>query len=260
MGPIITDSRDFALTYPDVDTFLQATPADLFLLEGLIGSDPGNKEFRLTASMLYFSYGFAKVEDDNPGYASFLYLKGLEHASAILKKHRALRDGWDGQLDEFTAAVRSLGKNDVPAIVWAAANWAQFISLHLDSTAVLPDIPRVTVLLEQACRLDDSYFMGLSHIMLGILHAFRPPLLGGDPAASLENFDAARAISRDRFFLCNYFFAKHYCYRVQDAGAFEEALRFVLDNPASAAPEYRLLNEIAKMKARQLLKEEDDLF
>jgi hypothetical protein len=210
--------------------------------------------------MLYFSYGFAKIEENDAAYASFLYMKGLEHASHILKKDREVREGWDGQLDEFTSAVSTLGENEVPAIVWAAANWAQFISLHLDSTAVLPDIPRVTALLEQACKLDDSYFMGLPRIILGILYSFRPPLLGGDPVASLENFNTARAISKEQFFLCHYFFAKHYCYRVQDAGKFEETLRFVLDNPASGAPEYRLLNEIAKQKAKQLLKEKDDLF
>lgn len=260
MAPIIENSRDFALSYPDVETFLQATPSNLFLIEGMIGSDPDNREFRLTASMLYFSYGFAKVEENDAAYASYLYLKGLEHAGHILKKKRAVREGWDGQLDEFASAVRALEEREVPAIVWAAANWSQFINLHLDSTGVLPDIPRVTALLEQACALDEAYFMGLPRIILGILHAFRPPMLGGDPAASLKNFEAAREISKEQFFLCHYFFAKHYCYRMQDPEKFEENLRFVLDNPASAAPEYRLLNEIAKRKAGQLLKEKDELF
>ncbi|MBI4721387.1 MAG: hypothetical protein HY770_09255, partial [Chitinivibrionia bacterium] len=91
MAPIIENSKDFALTYPDVETFLQATPSNLFLLEGMIGRDPGNEDLRLTVSMLYFSYGFAKVEENDAAYASYVYLKGLEHASSVLKKNRRVR-------------------------------------------------------------------------------------------------------------------------------------------------------------------------
>lgn len=260
MIPIIENTRDFALSYPDVETFLAATPSNLFLIEGMIESDRGNDKLRITASMLYFSYGFTKIEDRDPGYASFLYLKGLEHASAVLKKDAAVREGWNGRLDEFESICGRIEAGDVEALTWAAANWAQFISLHLDSTAVLPDIPRVTALLERSRELDEAYFMGLSHITLGILHAFRPPMLGGDPARSLENFTRAFELSQNNFFLCHYFYAKYYCYRTQDAAAFEDTLTAIIGRSAAAAPRYRLLNEIARQKARHLLEEKDELF
>lgn len=260
MIPIIENTRDFALAYPDVETFLAATPSNLFLIEGMIASDRGNDKLRLTASMLYFSYGFTRIEEHDPGYASFLYLKGLEHASAILKKRSSVRAAWDGRLEEFETMCAQFETEDAPAIAWAAANWAQFISLHLDSTAVLPDIPRVAALLERANELDGSYFMGLSHITLGILHAFRPPMLGGDPARSLEHFTRAFELSENNFFICHYFYARYYCYRTQDAAAFETTLEEILERPASAAPRYRLLNQIAKEKARHLLEEKDELF
>jgi hypothetical protein len=260
MIPIIEHTRDFALAYPDVETFVAATPANLFLIEGMIASDPGNEELRLTASMLYFSYGFTAAEDRDPGYASYLYLQGLEHAAHILKDDKRVRERWGGTLQDFESILDRFDSGQTEAMVWAAANWAQFISLHLDSTAVLPDIPRVAALLERTCEIDGTYFMGLPHIILGILHAFRPPMLGGDPEKSLEHFTRAFEISDSRFYLCHFFYAKYYCHRTQEAEAFEQALAYVLDHPAAAAPGYRLLNQIAKDKALTLMEEKDDLF
>ncbi|MFH1754674.1 MAG: TRAP transporter TatT component family protein, partial [Candidatus Latescibacterota bacterium] len=144
--------------------------------------------------------------------------------------------------------------------VWTAANWSQFISLHLDSTDVLVDIPRVMALLERAGELDGSYYEGLPHIILGSLHAFRPPLMGGSPDKSRENFERANQISQGKFLLSHVFYAKFYCYRVQDSDEFDRALNGILAEPLSILPRYRLLNEIAKQKAERLLGEKDELF
>jgi hypothetical protein len=260
MTPIIENTKNFALSYPDVQTFLQATPSNIFLVEGTLESDPDNKQLRLTASMLYFSYAFACIEDTNEAYASYLYWRGFTHARAVLLMDSKIRAAWDKPLGDFKPLLSRFSVKDVPAIVWAAANWTQFISLHLDSTAVLPDIPRVTALLDRACELDGTYFMGLPHIILGILHAFRPPMLGGDPKASQESFAEALRISQGRFFLRDYFFAKYYCYRMQDSEAFEKSLLGVIHGSEAVLPRYRLLNAIAKEKAKRLLQQKDDIF
>jgi hypothetical protein len=167
---------------------------------------------------------------------------------------------WDEPVEKFQEMMQYFRKKDVPAIVWTAANWSQFISLHLDSTDVLVDIPRVMALLERAAELDGAYFEGLPHIILGSLHAFRPPLMGGSPEKSKANFDRAVDLSQGKFLLARYFYAKFYCYRVQDADEFENALNGILAEPLSILPRYRLLNEIAKQKAVHLLGEEDELF
>ena len=154
----------------------------------------------------------------------------------------------------------ALRKKDVPAAVWTAANWAQFISLHLDSTAVLRDIPKVTALLERCVELDGSYFNGLPNIMIGSLHAFRPPMFGGSPEKSLASFEKAFAIGGDSFLLPRYFFARFYLYRIQDGDEFRRVLNEVSTAPEPADSPYRLLNLIARKKSITLLGEADDLF
>lgn len=259
MVPIIENSKTAALASNDLRTFSAATPSSLFLLEGLIGTDPNKTELRLSAAMLYFSYAFSLAEHDK-AYASTLYLKGLGHGTHALLRNKSIEKAWDRPFDEFSAALADLRDKDLPALVWTVANWSQFISLHLDSTRVLVDIPRVTAMLERAVEIDGAFFEGLPYIILGSLHSFRPPMMGGDPEASKRNFDMAIDISDGKFLLAKFFYAKFYCYRIQDADMFERTLRDVLGQPDTILPEYRLLNVIAIQKSARLIEETDELF
>lgn len=259
MVPIMENSKNAALRSNDIKTFYAATPGNIFLLEGLIETDPKRKDLRITAAMIYFNYAFT-VGDDDPAYASLLYLKGFRHGRTALLKNKDLAAVWDGSFVEFSAGMAALGPKDVPALAWTVGNWSQFVGLHLDSTAVLIDIPRVQALLERLVEIDGSFFNGLPHIMLGSLHAFRPPLMGGNPEASLEQFNRAMEVSGGDFLLARLFYAKFYCYRIQDGDEFEKTLVQLLDTPDREDYEFRLLNLIAKDKAAILLREKDDLF
>ena len=55
-----------------------ALPTSLLLLEGMIETNPSNRDVAVLASMLYFSYAFAFVESEDPVRASDLYDRGRE--------------------------------------------------------------------------------------------------------------------------------------------------------------------------------------
>jgi len=260
MVPVLDNARDAAMASDDLRTFQDGAAANLFLLEGLIRTDPKNQSLRLNATMLYFSYAFSTHEETDPQYASQLYLKGVAHGRAALTRNKKLPADWGIPLEQFEQAMPALRKQDVPAAVWTAANWAQFISIHLDSTAVLRDIPKVTALLVRCTELDGAYFNGLPHVMVGSLHAFRPPMFGGSPEKSLESFQQAFALAGDSFLLPRYFFARFYLYRIQDGDEFRRVLGEVVAAPEPADNPYRLLNLIARKKSLSLLGEADDLF
>jgi hypothetical protein len=260
MVPVLDNARDAAMASDDLRTFQDGAAANLILMEGLMRTDPKNEKLRITASMLYFSYAFSTHEETDPQYASQLYLKGMAHGREALKKNKKMPGDWDVPLEQFEQAMPALRKKDVPAAVWTAANWAQFISLHLDSTAVLRDIPKVTALLTRCTELDGSYFNGLPYVMTGSLYAFRPPMFGGSPEKSQANFDKSFAIAKESFLLPRYFYAKFYLYRIQDGDEFRRVLGEVAAAPEPADSPYRLLNLIARKKSASLLGEADDLF
>ena len=260
MVPVLDNARDAAMASDDLRTFQDGAAANLFLMEGLIRTDPENESLRLNASMVYFSYAFSTHEEADPVYASLLYLKGMAHGRAALARNKKLIKDWSVPLEQFEQAMPALRKKDVPAAVWTAANWSQFIALHLDSTAVLRDIPKVTALLARCTELDGGYFHGLPYVMVGSLHAFRPPMFGGSPEKSLENFNLAFKAAGESFLLPRYFFAKFYLYRIQEGDEFRRVLGEVVAAPEPADDPYRLLNLIARKKSSILLGEADDLF
>jgi hypothetical protein len=118
----------------------------------------------------------------------------------------------------------------------------------------------VTALLDRVAELDPEYFEGLPYTMLGTLHSFKPPIMGGDPAASLRNFEKGFAVSGDSFLLSKYLFARFYTYRVMDDELFEETLEGIISAKLAPDDPYKLLNIIAKQRSRVLLGEIDELF
>jgi hypothetical protein len=260
MVPVLRNARDAAFGSNDIQTFRDAAPSNIFLIEGLLRTDPDEDELRINAAMLYFAYAFSFVEDVDIEYASLLYQKGTQHGYTALAGNKKMPRRPDVSFGEFEAAMPELREKDVPAAVWTAVNWAQFISLHVDSTAVLRDIPKVTSLLERVVELDPDYFEGIPYMLIGALHSFKPPIMGGDPEASLSNFERAFEISGESFLLAKYFFARFYTYRIQDAELFEETLNQVIEAEIAPDDPYQLLNMIAKQKSRVLLGEIDDLF
>jgi hypothetical protein len=260
MVPLLENSREAAFLSDDIQTFRDASPSNLFLLEGMINTSPDNPDLRLTAAMLYFSYAFAFVEDRDEEYASLLYRKGRDHAYAVLVRNRAVPADPGVPFSEFEGRLPDLRPRDAEAAVWAAVNWAQHIGLHLDETSVMRDIPKATGLLERAAELDPGYFAGLSFVTIGSLESFKPPLMGGDPEASAAAFERAFALGGNSFLLARYFYARFYAYRMLDDVLFAETLEGVIDAELPDDDPYRLLNLIAKDKARSLLKEKDDLF
>ncbi len=260
MMPLMDNARDAAYLSDDIRTFGDAAPANLFMLEGMVQTDPENAELRVNAAMLYFFYAFAYMEQDDPDYASLLYKKGLDHAWLALSDHCDLPSDRNLSFKEFEILVPSIGPDEVPAALWVATCWAQYISLHLDQTSVMRGIPKVQALLDRVIELNESYFEGMPHIMQGSLHAFKPKIMGGDTDASAASFAKAFAISGNSFQLSRFFYARYYTYRMMDVDLFTETLEGIINAEPIADDPYRLLNMIAAKKSHQLLEEADDLF
>ena len=260
MVPLLDNSREAAYLSNDTRTFGDAVPSSLFLLEGMIRTDPKNADLRQNTAMLYFFYSFAYMEEEDPDYASLLYDKGLHHAWTALSAKCDLPMDRGISFREFEKLVPSIGKDQVPMTVWAAICWSQYISLHLDQTSVIRDIPKVQALLDRAIELDGTFFEGMPHLLQGSLHAFKPKIMGGDTDASAASFEQAFAIGGNSFLLAQYFYARYYTYRMMDVELFTKTLEGVINAEPVPDDPYRLLNMIAIEKSLKLLEEADDLF
>ncbi len=260
MVPLLDNSREAAYLSDDTRTFGDAAAANLFLLEGMIQTDPGNEDLRLNTAMLYFFYGFAYMEEEDPDYASLLYSKGLNHAWTALTSECDLPQDRGIPFNDFETMVPSIELDQVPAAVWSAICWSQYISLNLHQTSVMRDIPKVQSLLSRAIELDGNYFEAMPYVMQGSLHAFKPKIMGGDTDASAASFEKAFAVTGNSFLLSQFFYARYYAYRMMDVDLFIATLEGIINAEPIKDDPYRLLNMIAAEKSLKLLEETDDLF
>lgn len=259
MDPLMASMNTAVNKNPDVDMVRDALPATLLQLDGLIEASPG-PTLLLRASEAYFGYTFAFVEKEDRERARMLYLKARDYALRVLFENEEVKDNFNSGIDAFRGSLEGLDRDDVPALYWAANTWMAWIALNLEDPEVLLDIPKVEAMLLRSVELDDTYYYGGAHAVLGAFYASRSKVLGGDPEKAKYHFDRAFEISGSRLLFVHLLYAQYYAYQVQDRDIFVETLERVIETPVGYFPEKNFANEVAKKKARELLEQVDTYF
>jgi len=256
----LQDVAAAAAKQQDATIIREGTPAYLMLIDGLIEAYPNNRDLLLAGCRAYASYTSMFVVDDHPKTVEALYLK------AKLYGFRALSDGGDfgqaasGNLEEFRTFLQRYKKEDVPALFWTASAWAGWISSNLGNVEAVGDLPALEATLDRVLTLDDTYYYGGPHLLMGVYLAARAPVLGGGLAQSKKHFDLAFSISGNKSLAGKTLFAEYYAVGVKDRGLFEETLREVVAAQGDSVPELTLSNALAKEKAKKLLDKTEEYF
>jgi len=244
----------------DLQIASQAIPTDLKLLDGLILESPNNERLLLLGAQGYSSYALGFVEDSSKVRASLFYLRARDYGLRILFKNDDFKKAFDGNIEDFTKAMDEFGKDDVPAIFWSANAWGSYMNINRDNTDALADLPKVEAMMNFVLKYDETFFYGGSHLFFGTILSSLPAMFGGDTASARVHFEKAVQASEGKFLMVYYYYAKSYAVMTQNKDMFETFLHKVIDAPENLLPEQNLANEIAKVKAAELLKHESDYF
>jgi hypothetical protein len=255
MDPIMDDMTTAANMNTDVDLMRDGLPASLIQLDGFIKSDPNNKILLMGAES-YFGYAFSFVEDVNKPRASALYLKARDYALRVLRKNRQ----FDEEANDLNEVLSKCTRKDVPALYWSAGSWMAWIGLNVGSPEALMDIPKVEAMLQRVIELDETYYYGTTHAMLGGFCSAQPKKMGGDPEKAYKHFQKAFKISGSKLLAIQLMYAKFYAVQIQDKALFVKTLNEIIATPVNFFPEKNLANEVVKRKAKDLLEKADTLF
>jgi hypothetical protein len=259
-APILHQSVESAYRDQDLATIREGIPGNLILLRGLCESQPGNEDLRSMAAQMYFSYAMGFVEDQYPARARMLYQEGLRLGREGLMRHAWFRRAEAQGSVPTSSMLSKAGKGDVPLLFWTLANWSSWIALNLSEPEAIAQLPRLQVYLDRVLELEPEFFQGMPHVLAGTLLTFRPRMLGGNPEEGKRHFDEAFRISQRRMLIFQTVYARYYCHQMLDEECFDSTLKEVLDAPVDLNPAYRLLNQVAKEKARHLQEIRDELF
>lgn len=239
----------------------QSIPANITLMEALYrANDKDDDHLALLLTQSYAGYALAFVEDTDPERAKVLYKRARDYGLSVLKKNKHFRAAFEEDPEQFQNAISTFSKDDVPIIFWTANAWGNLVKLGIADPAVLGDLNKVTALMEFVVRTDERYYYGSAHLFFGMIFATTPKSLGGKPDSAKVHFDRCLAIGEKKFLLPYVFLAQSYAVQMQDKALFESSLKIVEEASLDILPEQRLVNAVAKRKAKALLAKEDDLF
>ncbi len=244
----------------DIQLASQALPSDLKLLDGLILESPDNEKLLLLGAQGYSSYALGFVEDSSKERASLFYLRARDYGLRVLFKNEDFKRNFGGDLETFQKSLDEFGKDDAPAIFWTANAWGSYLNINRDNSDALADLPKVEAMMNFVLKYDENYFYGGAHMFFGTILASLPSIFGGDTTLAKVHFEKAIQASDGKFLMVNYYYARFYAVMTQNKDLFESLLEKVVNAPENLLPDQNLANEIAKMKATELLKHETDYF
>jgi tetratricopeptide (TPR) repeat protein len=255
MDPLMDDMTTAVNMNTDVDLMRDGLPAGLIQMDGFIKSAPNDK-LLLKAAESYSGYAFCFVEDVNKPRASALYLKAREYALRVLRKNRQFNE----EANDINEVLSKCTRGDVPALYWAASSWMEWIGLNIGNPEAMMDLPKVEAMLQRVIELDETYYYGTAHAMLGGFYAALPKNMGGNLEKAKLHFQRAFELSGSKLLVVQLMYAKFYAVQIQDKALFVKTLSEIIATPVDSFPERNLANEVAKRKAKDLLEKVDTLF
>lgn len=255
----LADNLETAIRqYDDPATVSEALPAYLLLLEARLQSRPDDAGLHLTTAKLTATYA-TLLGGDAPSTGR-LTTRALTHArSGACLRSRLLCGLHRIGFDRFDERMAKLEPDDLAAAYLLATTWTGWIDSHSDDYAALADLPRAQALLDRVVETSPDHDDGAAWLYLAVLHSQRPPAAGGRPDLAREYFARARSISQGNNLLIDVMLADHYARLLFDRELFVSSLERVVASEVDA-PDYRLINAIARQRAAQLLKQTERIF
>jgi len=246
------------LNNPDPETVRQGIPAYLLLLDGLVQDDPDDRKLLVSASSLY-ALGSALEGVDKPHRQRLAEQAWRYGAEAVCVRDAALCGVWGKSFTEFSVALGTLEKDDVPALYALGVGRMAFLRADGGEYQALAELPRIEALFARLVELDEGYQQGGPQLYLGILRLQRPPSLGGEPERGRANLERAVELSGGRNLAAKVELARLYARMLYDRELHDRLLHEVLADDPSAEG-LTLFNVLAQQEARSLLASADAYF
>jgi hypothetical protein len=246
------------VNHNDPETVRQGAPAYLLMIDSLIEGDPESPELLLTGARLYGSYASAFVDEKER--SKVLSDTARQYGwRALCASEARTCSSWTLPYDEFESLIRSLDKDQVPALYGAAAAWATWIQANRGDMVAVADKARVQLMMQQVVSLDETYEHGSAYLYLGVLDTLLPAALGGKPEQGRTFFEKFLELSGGHDLMGKLLLAREYARLVYDRELHDLLCNEIVEsNPVH--PGLTLSNTLAIEEANRLLASADEFF
>jgi hypothetical protein len=261
----------------DVEFARSASPAQLATAEGFLHASPKNRALLEVVARGYIEYAFGFLEDelerlpDDSKHAAerevlmhratAFYDRGLTYALRLLATDDRF---FDAAFKKDAAAVEAeaakLDKDSAPGLTLAGMAMVSSINLNRTDLTRVVELPKAVAMIKRAYQLDKTYANAAPAFLLALINGAQGKAMGGDPDAAKRLFDEAISLTDGKYLLAKVMFARFYGVVTLNREFFDKTLKEVMATPADVKRDYRLANELAKLKAARYLAQAEELF
>jgi predicted anti-sigma-YlaC factor YlaD len=255
----------------DPELVRDALPFTMKLHELLLEKNPDQTELLLATGRLFIMYAHAFVKEE-AGYlpdeeietklwmlkrAERLYLRGQEYVGRAMEIRHP---GFSKKMDDgrYGEALADMESEDVPYLYWCGVGWMGAYSATGFDLSLMSLRMKALPLLEKVLELDEAFESGAVHEFFLAYYGALPVAMGGNHEKARSHFDKALSFSNGNKIGPYISLARTVSVANQDAGEFRKLLGKAVEFDPDICPEHRLVNTIAKRRARWLLDHIED--
>ena len=255
------DLSDTILAYDDPETIEKAVPSYLLLVSSMIRGEPDNPDLLESGAKLYGAYSSAFVESENS--RRVLSERAFRYASqSMCLRYAFFCEFQQLKFVGYKELLAQFAKDDASHLFVFASSWAGIIQADSGNWNNVAELPKVKASIQRVLELDETVDNGNAHLYMAVMETLLPPSMGGKPDLAKKHFERAKKLSHGKNLMVNVFYAQNYARLLFDRELHDRLLKEVLATDISddAHDENRLMNVLAKQKAKVLLETADDYF
>jgi predicted anti-sigma-YlaC factor YlaD len=252
----------------DPELIREAIPFGLKTYESLLAVSPEHRGLLLAAARGFTSYAYLLQDEADRidatdlakarrlrHRANRLYLRGRDYALRGLEVNNS--DFTTNLYTDRSAALAMTTEDDVKFLYWAGASWAGALSAATDDLNLIAELPVAAALVGRVLELDESYEYGAAHEFFISYEGSRP---GGSVNQARRHYRRALEISEGSRASVHLALAEAVAIREQNLAEFQELVAAALAVDPDKTTPLRLVNVIARRRARWLETRIPDLF
>ena len=259
VGSKVSDNLTLAvMNSEDIWVIEHGLPAYLIMVDAMIEANPNNVAMLLSGARLNGSFATAFVTD--VARQKVLVNKSLRYAMrAACLDIKWMCDVRTMPFDLFEQNLANMRKKNLATAYGLASAWAGYLQINSDDWHAVAELPRVKAMMTWVAQRDPALDGANPYMYLGVFESLLPPAMGGNPDLARDHFEKAVALRGEDNLYIKVMYAEFYTRLVYDRELHDQLLAQVLEAEIAVAG-LRLQNEIAQIRAQELLQEADEYF
>ncbi len=260
--PVYDELIRVMLNFPNAEATIEGMPGMALMCGALAELSPESAKLNSLASISYGMWGWL-IEDERKEFALQLYDIGIGYGVRAVKAlDDDIKEGMESKEDKKNLVdfVDEIEEDNMDIFFFCILNMGLKMLADSENPYALIHIGDVIRIMERIGEIDESYFFYVPIFFDAGFKAMGGGFMGITMDQANKIFEEGFDKTNKHMLLGYWLYARLYAVTIMDEELFEKTIDYILETPSEVLPGGRLVNEVAKVKAKALRKNKSKYF